>query len=100
MKRPDEWALGCVRMVLLAARLEGVRVVLREDGATVARGGTPSTGLLRLLAEHRDAVSWTLRQDAAAGRAVRRAEERPACSARHLPAEVDVPQSALRLQTA
>lgn len=99
MKRPDEWALGCVRMVLLAARLEGVRVVLREDGATVARGGNPSPGLLRLLAEHRDALAWSLHQTRATAQSVRRAEG-VTCAAGLLPAEVGVPDSALRLQTA
>jgi hypothetical protein len=81
MIKPDDWTVGCVRMALLAARLEGLSVVLREDGATVVRGGMPSSALQGLLTSYREGIAWVLHNRDMANKAVRRAELTQ-CSAR------------------
>ena len=90
MIKPDSWALSCARLVMTAARLEGLTVALREDGATVVRGGSPSASLSVMLFDHSEAIAWLLAQKKSKDEAVRRTEV-VTCARSMMPAEVDLP---------
>lgn len=74
MRDPVPFDQAAARLVLLAARLEGVSLAPMPGGGIAVRGGQASEVLARMIECHRAAIAWTLAHQRALAAAIDRRE--------------------------
>lgn len=68
------WSRAQARLILLAARNEGLRLAPRADGTVAVKGGVADPALARLIEEHSRTINEELSRARALAEAVRRVE--------------------------